>query len=156
LAGFIPNQYIHFSSAILRSDYITGIAAQKLKIMKLLYCLFSLLFLVTVFFISCGSKQSNATKATALSKDSLIRNGAHLVAIMGCEDCHSPKTFGPHGPQTDSQRILSGYPSDRPLLLIDTANLKNWIVVPGFSAFAGPWGVSFAANITSDQTGIGN
>lgn len=34
---------------------------------------------------------------------------------------------------------------------------KGWILFDAdLTAAAGPWGVSFAANLTSDQTGIGN
>src|SRR5258708_31865027 len=91
----------------------------KIKIMKLLYFSFLSLLLVNVFLISCNSVQSNSASSEAPTQDSLIKRGAHLVAIMGCNDCHTPKIFGPHGPELDSQRILSGYPVDMPLLSID-------------------------------------
>ncbi|WP_353721175.1 hypothetical protein [Dyadobacter sp. 676] len=55
-------------------------------------------------------------------------------------------------------RFLSGYNSTQPLGTFDKSILKTgeWVVFNGQStAFAGPWGVSFAANLTPDETGIG-
>lgn len=77
---------------------------------------------------------------------------------MGCDDCHSPKIMGARGPKLDVQKRLSGYPSDRPLLKADANHLNNgWLLFSeDLTVAAGPWGVSFSANITSDSTGIGN
>ncbi len=53
---------------------------------------------------------------------------------------------------------FSGYPSQRPLPPADEQALQNgWALLgPDLTAAIGPWGASFAANITSDATGIGN
>lgn len=86
-----------------------------------------------------------------------VKRGTYLVNAIGCDDCHSPKVFGPHGPEVDSTRRFSGRPSNAPLNSTDTNVLKSWVLfAPDLTAFAGPWGVSFSANITSDETGIGN
>ncbi len=86
-----------------------------------------------------------------------IARGAYLVNAMGCEDCHSPKVFGPQGPQPDPKRHLAGHPQDEPLPPVDPELLKSpWVLFNMHStATIGPWGTSFAANLTSDNTGIG-
>jgi len=77
---------------------------------------------------------------------------------MGCNDCHSPKEMGPQGSVIMADLMLSGYPSGRPFQKVDPEMIKKgWILLNSdLTAGAGPWGVSFAANLTSDQTGIGN
>jgi hypothetical protein len=63
----------------------------------------------------------------------------------------------PNGPEPDPQRLLSGYPANQPMPEINSESLKNWVLFnQQLTSAAGPWGVSFAANITSDETGIGN
>lgn len=86
----------------------------------------------------------------------MIERGKYLVGIMGCNDCHSPKIMGPQGPQLDPERLLSGYPAGRPLPAMPTNN-EGWaLMTMDLTAAVGPWGTSFAANLTSDETGIGN
>lgn len=84
--------------------------------------------------------------------------GEHLVTIAGCHDCHTPKKMGPTGPELDMDRALSGHPTQQPIPDLDREDLeaKGVAATQGLTAWIGPWGVSFAANITSDQTGIGN
>ncbi len=86
----------------------------------------------------------------------LIRTGEHLVLMGGCNDCHSPKLFTQQGPAPDASRLLSGSPSEGKL-----PDVPGNIIAPdqwGFlgsndmTIWAGPWGVSFAANLTPDQT----
>lgn len=108
---------------------------------------------------SCNNQ--NETKAVAvgstISKDSMIKRGKYLVTIMGCDDCHSPKKLGPNGPAPDMERRLSGHPSGMPLASIKQSELKSWVLFnQGLTAFVGPWGVSYAANLTSDESGIGS
>jgi hypothetical protein len=92
-----------------------------------------------------------------VSNDSLIIRGNYLVAIMGCDDCYSPKVIGPQGPELDMSRRLSGHPSQMPLGKISTAALQDWVLFNrSNTATVGPRGASFAANITSSETGIGN
>lgn len=99
---------------------------------------------------------SKKVQPVAVTEDSLVKRGQYLVTVMGCNDCHSPKIFGPHGPEPDPERLLSGHPSDLPLPKIDTNALKSWMLFnPSATAMVGPWGVSFAANLTGDETGIG-
>ena len=115
-------------------------------------------FAVTITVISCNSKKEGTTTAQAISNDSLVKRGSYLVNAMGCDDCHSPKRMGEHGPELVPETRFGGYPSGRPLAPIDTNVLKNgWAMLgPDLTNAVGPWGVSFAANISSDETGIGN
>ncbi|MGM9507887.1 c-type cytochrome [Larkinella sp. GY13] len=89
----------------------------------------------------------------------LVKRGEYLVTIMGCADCHAPKKMTPRGPAPDPDRFLSGYNSAQPLGSYDKNLVKSgqWVLFNGQNtAFIGPWGVSFAANLTPDATGIGN
>lgn len=102
---------------------------------------------------------SKDQKAVVASKDDAVKRGEYLVTIMGCADCHAPKKMTPQGPAPDMDRFLSGHNSTQPLGTFDKSILKTgeWVVFNGQStAFAGPWGMSFAANLTPDETGIGN
>ena len=114
--------------------------------------------LVIALSLSCNQSSSPANQPTEpVSKDSLIKRGEYLVTVMGCNDCHSPKKFGPMGPEPDPDLLLSGHPASIPLAFIDTAALKNWVLFGGMTTVTvGPWGVSYAANLTSDSTGIGS
>jgi hypothetical protein len=102
-----------------------------------------------------GQKQNRP--AQTLSQTEMIQRGKYLVNAIGCHDCHSPKVMGPNGPKVDESRPLSGHPAGNPLPPVNKEALKNWILFnQELTAFVGPWGVSYAANLTSDATGIGN
>ena len=106
------------------------------------------------------SKQNEAVQtARQLEKEELVARGEYLVTIGGCNDCHSPKIFNEKGMEIDSSRLFSGHPANEPLFSVHSDALKpgQWIQMsPGITSFAGPWGVSFAANLTPDSsTGIG-
>ena len=62
------------------------------------------------------------------------------------------------GPELDMERRLSGYNQQIPFPKVDTNLIKQgWSLVnPDLTGWAGMWGASFTANITSDETGIGN
>lgn len=102
---------------------------------------------------------SGHSRAVIASKDDVVKRGEYLVTIMGCADCHAPKKMTPQGPAPDMDRFLSGHNSSQKLGTFDKSILKTgeWVVFNGQStAFAGPWGMSFAANLTPDETGIGS
>jgi len=87
------------------------------------------------------------------------KRGEYLVRSTGCGDCHTPMKNGPAGPEPDMTRDLSGHPET--LLMPPAPKLPDgpWLVVASatFTAWAGPWGISFAANLTSDKdTGLGS
>lgn len=108
-----------------------------------------------------GEEQVQQSKdATQVpSKADTIKRGGYLVTIGGCNDCHSPKVMTPQGPALDTSRLLSGYNPAHPFEGYDeqVASSGQFVIFNGENtAFAGPWGVSYASNLTPDATGIGN
>ncbi|MBL8897155.1 MAG: c-type cytochrome [Planctomycetes bacterium] len=86
-----------------------------------------------------------------------VERGKYLVASMACNDCHTPWTMGPEGPMPDMTRELSGHPAGLPLSTPPTAN-ADWPTSTSatMTAWSGPWGTSFTANLTPDrETGLG-
>jgi mono/diheme cytochrome c family protein len=127
--------------------------------MKKSTCLLPTLFIALIMFTSCSTKpKPEVAAAPQPTPAELVKRGEYLVTIMGCNDCHSPKSMGPQGPQIIPELMLSGYPADRPQLKVENSALKEgWVLLVGdLTSAAGPWGVSFAANLTSDPTGIGS
>lgn len=89
-----------------------------------------------------------------------VKRGEYLATVSGCHDCHSPKVYTAEGiPMPDTKRLLSGHPADLqlPTYTSDMVKPGQWILFNGhFTATVGPWGVTYAANLTpDDQTGIG-
>lgn len=127
--------------------------------MKLLTNLFLCLTLV-LFFTNCDQKTK--TEPVLIEDfggfESQVAWGEHLVTICDCNICHTPKIMTDRGPILDPSLILAGHPEDMPRIEIDRENIeKKGLTVAGdFTEWVGPWGVSFAANITPDETGIGN
>jgi len=86
-----------------------------------------------------------------------VARGEHLVLTSGCHDCHTPLKMGANGPEPDMTRMLSGHPDTMQLPPAPAAT-GPWIaaVVATNTAWAGPWGTSFTANLTPDpDTGLG-
>jgi hypothetical protein len=119
------------------------------------------LFMTLAAVLLTGCKNNAKPVTTEIvqpTMEQLVQRGEYLVKTMGCNDCHSPKQMGPQGPMVIAELMLSGYPAERPLPKVDVQTLKKgWMLMnEDLTAAVGPWGVSFAANLTSDQTGIGN
>lgn len=112
------------------------------------------------FFSSCNDNGNYEEKKEEpkLSLNDSIKRGEYLVKTIGCHDCHSPKRMGERGPEEIAELALSGFQQNESLPPINKTAMENgWMLMKGdLTAFVGPWGVSFAANITSDDTGIGN
>ncbi len=105
---------------------------------------------LTLLFIAA------AGSATAAKPD-VVERGKYLVTTSACHDCHTPWTVGPNGPEPDMSRMLSGHPQDMDLPPAPPPS-GPWLVSTAATntAWAGPWGVSFTANLTPDEeTGIG-
>lgn len=84
--------------------------------------------------------------------------GSYLVNSFGCGDCHTPLKMGPGGPAPDRARGLSGHPQEAALPPPPAAQ-GPWVAAFAATntAYAGPWGISYAANLTPDvKTGIGS
>jgi mono/diheme cytochrome c family protein len=96
------------------------------------------------------------TPPTPPSQTELIARGKYLVTVAGCNDCHTPKVMTEHGPEPDPTRTLSGHDRTEALPPIEKNASKNWMLFNmNLTAFVGPWGLSYAANLTPDDTGIG-
>lgn len=96
------------------------------------------------------------SRAAAEPKPDVAR-GEYLVKFGSCNDCHTPWTMGPNGPEPDFSRMLSGHPSD--IAAPPAPQLTDgWMAAASntMTAWSGPWGVSFTANLTPDkETGLG-
>jgi mono/diheme cytochrome c family protein len=121
--------------------------------------------LVAVFLITlaCQSKaeKQRATARQAMSEMKIstpAERGKYLVTIAGCSDCHTPFKMGPNGPEPDMTRFLSGHPQDLKLPPPPKLPEGPWLMIGAATntAFAGPWGITYAANLTPDlHTGMG-
>jgi len=115
-----------------------------------------LLFLVVIASeINC----TNQEKDKGMTQAQMVAQGKYLVNSTGCNDCHSPKIMTPMGPIPDSTKLLSGHPADEKLPEFDNKLISEkhvYIFSADLTAFAGPWGVSYSANLTPDsETGSG-
>ena len=128
--------------------------------MKISIYLFTAVLIVVGSLTSCmqASHSRVANKEQEMTTEDYIKKGEYLVTTIGCNDCHSPKRMGERGPEIIPELMLSGYPGDRPTGIVSTdAFEKGWgLFNADLTSFVGPWGQSFAANLTSDPTGIGN
>jgi hypothetical protein len=131
------------------------------------YCLWGLATMG--LFSQCSEARTDTTAeqasltpqaiSEALQHDkTLIKQGEHLVLITGCHDCHTPKKMTDKGPVNDMSLALSGHPANIPPPDVDRAEMerKGLAVTQTLTAWVGPWGISYASNLTSDKTGIGN
>ncbi len=85
----------------------------------------------------------------------VVKRGEYLVAYSGCGDCHTPRKMGSKGPEPDLTRLLSGHPHDAQLPPPPKLEGSPWFS-GCFTAWAGPWGISYAPNLTPDRdTGLG-
>lgn len=79
-----------------------------------------------------GGETGNGRKAEPAAAKPIVERGRYLAITMGCNDCHTPGTL--YG-SPDFKRELSG-------------SEVGW---------RGPWGTSFARNLTPDpETGLGH
>ena len=112
---------------------------------------------ITVMIAGAALGLTAIAKPRPAQSDAVAR-GKYLVSIMGCNDCHTPWKPGPNGPEPDMTRFLSGHPEQVTINATPGAMPEPWMWAGAGSntAYAGPWGVSFAANLTPDQnTGLG-
>ena len=113
--------------------------------------------------IALGSAGAPALAGTAAAspgeeKSATLARGEYLLKIGGCNDCHTPFKMGPKGPEPDLSRMLSGHP-EKLELPPPPAFTEAWTFAGNSTntAAAGPWGISFARNLTPDpETGLGS
>jgi len=89
----------------------------------------------------------------AADSQDLVARGKYLVAATGCISCHTPHVMGPRGPEPDASRLLAGHPAEAQLPPAPKLE-GGWVSATAgtHTAFAGPWGVSYATNLTPDET----
>lgn len=117
--------------------------------------------LMLLFTVSCEKTiKGDAEQSKIEIKDSaeLALRGRYLVTITGCNDCHTPKKMGPKGPELIEELLLSGFQGKNAIPEFDKEKTQKGFaqMSPDMTAAAGPWGISFAANLTPDETGIGS
>jgi hypothetical protein len=108
--------------------------------------------------ITRAASEGARTGPAGTGEPTRVARGAYLVRAMGCNDCHTPWKLGPNGPEPDMSRQLTGHPAG--LQMPPAPKLPEgpwvWTAAGTNTAFAGPWGVSFTANLTPDpETGLG-
>ena len=108
--------------------------------------------------VVCGNQAQSESNGG--SEVNLVERGRHLVQTGDCGICHTPKIFTEKGPVEDSSKLFMGHPADLavPEVPVGALGPDKWgtIANPHFTAWAGPWGVSFASNLTPDNlTGSG-
>ena len=106
-----------------------------------------------LLFVSCQGETTNKE----MTQQEMVEKGKFMVTVGGCDDCHTPKNFGPNGPELDMSRRLSGHPAGSVVAPVDTSLLHQYAYFShDLTTAIGPWGVSFSANLTPDnETGIG-
>ena len=115
----------------------------------------------TLLISACsGQPAPNSTPektVAAAPAMSPAERGKYLVNTAGCNDCHTPWKMGPNGPEPDMTRMLSGHPENE--IATKPPKLEGpWMAAASqtFTAWAGPWGISYTANLTPDQnSGLG-
>ena len=114
---------------------------------------------LTVMATSYGSRPAPAVSKAVFDKQAQVKRGEYLVTIGGCNDCHTPWKMGPKGPEQDFSRRLSGHPADLKMPPAPALPAGPWAMNASgtMTAWSGPWGVSFTANLTPDkETGLGD
>jgi mono/diheme cytochrome c family protein len=128
------NQMKHRSVVILSFTVLAGLAA------------------------ACRESSDQAAAQQPVDQKTLVARGERLVKLGGCADCHTPVKMGPNGPEPDAARHLSGHPSALVMPAAPELPEGPWVAVVGatMTAWNGPWGTTFTANLTPDrETGLG-
>jgi len=115
-----------------------------------------------VLLLLAGCTQEGTKLTSQLTPaQSPAERGKYLVTVGGCHDCHTPKKLVNGIPEADMDKLLSGNPaSDKlpkvPRTLIGPEGYGT-VASNNLTAWVGPWGVSFAMNLTPDKdTGMGS
>jgi mono/diheme cytochrome c family protein len=116
------------------------------------------MLVVTTFAAVLATATTTLAAPRGKGKDQQVARGEYLVTIGGCNDCHTPWKMGATGPELDLSRMLSGHPETLKMPPPPQLPEGPWGVTAALTntAWSGPWGVSFTANLTPDaETGLG-
>ncbi len=106
----------------------------------------------------CNRPSAAPAQPSIDGKAAQIERGRQLVAIGGCNDCHTPLKFDPEVgmPVPDMSRMLSGHPEGAPDPAGAPAGHDMGVIGATMTSFKLPFGTVYAANLTSDKdTGLG-
>jgi len=106
-------------------------------------------------------KSTEGEEKPAAAAQTPVERGKYLTLVGGCNDCHTPKTFGSNGPEADMMKELSGHPSGDKIPAVPKVNFGEGgfgtLTNIHLTAWIGPWGISYAMNLTPDKaTGLGS
>jgi hypothetical protein len=125
---------------------------QRVFFIALLVAVFSS---ILIFQFGCVSESNDKP----LTQAEMVSLGKYIVTTSGCDDCHTPKIFTENGPVFDTTKRFSGFPQDEVLPSLDMSMIgpDKWVTTEKhLGAWVGPWGISYASNLTPDKaTGIG-
>lgn len=129
------------------------------QVRRIVFTVTAIVLVAVTQWPQAARPQKNSDKKKA-AVHGLLERGQYLVTVTGCHDCHSPKVFTERGPEPDPKRLLSGHPAGDALPAVPPGLLgpQAWGALTNhhLSAWVGPWGVSFATNLTPDEdTGMG-
>jgi hypothetical protein len=113
------------------------------------------LALAVAIGVACNqaSPPQPAPAAAPVPTQSPVERGKYLVTVMDCNGCHTPFKNG----EPDLSLMLSGHP-EKAGVKMPPKLPAGWatVISDTNTEWAGPWGISFTANLTPDQnTGIG-
>lgn len=131
-----------------------------MKIRTLISMGFNLSAVAGLMIIVMAACSGEPREVGAVTLEQQINRGEYLVTVGGCHDCHSPKIVAETGPIIDSTRMLSGHRavSAIPIVPAGAIGPESWGALANheLTAWAGPWGISFASNLSPDEvTGSG-
>lgn len=113
-----------------------------------------------ILWVGCKEKKSENLEVIENTNldTNLVEHGKYMVNVLGCADCHTPKKMTQEGPIHDMEKYMMGFDGSMELPPIpDNVTLGPWVLFKGdLTAAIGPWGTSYAGNLTPHETGIGN
>jgi hypothetical protein len=112
---------------------------------------------IALVVVASFARAGDPAPAQKAGQSGDVVRGKYLVDTSGCHDCHTPFKMTAAGAERDMERMLSGHPEQLDLPPAPPASGPWLVSMAGTgTAFAGPWGTSFAANLTGDkETGLG-
>ncbi len=129
---------------------------------KISIYLFATLLIGALIYSCSSSDKENADETkmdeqAGMTPEEMVARGKYIVSSSGCNDCHTPKVMTEQGPAMDMSKMLSGHPATAVLAPYDKKMVGPWILFsPDLTAYVGPWGVTYSANLTPAQSGLGN
>ena len=113
------------------------------------------LFIAAVILLFAGVAIVVSINAVESQSDK-VQRGKYLVDTLGaCAHCHTPRA----GAEYNTDMYLAGHPENAPYPRYNFSMMQQGIFILTsiqMTAFSGPFGTSFASNLTPDtETGLG-